>query len=126
MPSPIRAAALASLLLLPACNLPPADVGAIVHGALTFACTTVAPFVPAADRSLANVVCTNAGIGVDVITKIIDDAANARAAGPRLVQPQGEARPVPVTCAGGVVASVDARVAAKVQAALNERGECRR
>lgn len=119
-------AASAWLVFAPACNLPPATVNGIVHGALTFACSTVQPFIPSKDAALASTICTDATIAADEIGKVIESVIEAPPPGVRLIHPQGDVAARPVTCAGGVVAMVPAGIQERVQRAMNDREECKR
>lgn len=106
------------------CGLPPSEVNAIVKGALTFACDSVVPFIPTKNPALASTICKGGAVGAGVLGDIIESAIDAPPPGVRVVQPQGEIAAEPVTCAGGVVATVPPGIAAKVQAEMSKRKEC--
>jgi hypothetical protein len=123
-----RLVALVPLLFLASCGLAAAQFGAIVDSGIRLACSSALPHVPAADASIAALVCQDAPVAVDVITSIIDAAAG-KAKAAHLVQPQGggEVRRVGLTCAGAVVATMPASYAATLaQEEMGRREECGR
>lgn len=120
----LTSALVLSAFLVFGCGLTPSQIGGLVRGGITFACSTASPFVPAARADLASTVCTDAIIGEKVIEGLIEGAASSSSSS--AVRASSPALPTQVRCAGGVVAVVPAKVGAEVQRGLDARPECQR
>lgn len=112
-----------ALVLLTACGLTASQIGGLVRGSMTFACSTAATFVPPSALGIETTVCKDAIIGEQVIEGVIEAAASASKSLKRL---PGDTVEKGVSCAGGIVASVPAFLAPQVQRDLDAKPECRR
>jgi hypothetical protein len=132
----------ASGLFLVACHMAPAQVGGLLRGGISLACTAAVRFVPPTATDITAEVCKDAAILEPDLEAVIVDAlaetsapnlgparlASARGAASSTPASSATAAPVALTCAGRAVIALSAPppVTARAQARLDARPECAR